>query len=122
MRAVIIDAENCKIREVDIKKGKSLEAMQKAVEGLIELAGDIPISAGDSLFVNEEGMFDDSLSFFEVEGMHQPFSGNGIIVGTGSNGETISAKVNIEELKKIVSFVDRSTLQERYNENPSHVA
>ena len=83
MRALTINAETheIKVHAVDTSDAGPgmLAFMQKAVGGYIERATEL--KNGDSIFVNEEGLLENPRFFFEVEGGHQPFAGNGVVVG-----------------------------------------
>jgi len=107
MRALTINAEThvIKVHAVDTSGvGPGMLAfMQKAVGGYIERATEL--KNGDSIFVNEEGLLENPRFFFEVEGGHQPFAGNGVVVGgEDEDGETTNAKSEVEELKRLITF------------------
>lgn len=107
MRAIIIDAEKQEIRE-ETCTGNTLEFMQKAVGGLIEPAFVIywKTSSGpeDYLYVNEEGLLSQPKHFFVIDGVNQPFAGNGVVMGLNSEGETVGAEISLEKVKKMVRF------------------
>lgn len=104
MRAIKIDATNRTIQEFDLpsQEGEQLAAMQKVVGGYICHAGEIN---GDDLYVNDEGLLGISVGapFFEI-GLHQPFAGNGLIVGHNDEGDTTPATVSLDEVKRRTSF------------------
>jgi len=110
MRAILIDAKNMEIREVEIDG--SLESLQKAVGGLIETA--MYLENGDVMFVNEDGLalFD---YFFEITGGHQPFAGNGIVVGDDGNGGERSCNSTVEGIELKVWYPCLGKLRERYS-------
>ncbi len=107
MRAIKIDSYNQTIQEVDIN---GLKDMQEAVQGLIEVAFYYP--DGSCCMVNEEGLLDGLDMFFESKHGHQPFAGNGLIVGAvDSEGDTTPCTLSIESIKKTTRFYDLPTLQ-----------
>ncbi len=54
--------------------------------------------------MNEEGLFNGSEHFFDI-GAHQPFAGNGFIIGgTDSEGNSLPAKSTLLEIGAILTF------------------
>lgn len=105
MRAILIDAKNKTVTETQVH---GLPGLQNAVGGYIECAHDF--DNGDTCYVNEEGLFQFE-DFFMIDGAHQPFAGNGIIVGLDQeSGETTDAKAEINDLK--IKFATRSEVME----------
>jgi hypothetical protein len=56
--------------------------------------------------VDEEGLFtmDESSKFFSVTGGHQPFIGNGLVVGVDRQGESVDPCITVEEVRSKVKF------------------
>jgi len=73
--AIFIDAEN---KEVKTVKHKNLKDLQEKVKGPICFAMEFP--KGETMYVNDEGLYTFDYGF-NIEGGHQPFAGNAIIVG-----------------------------------------
>ena len=88
---------------IQIDKKNSLKEMQEVVGGLITVACESDL---DTLMVNDEGLFMFS-DFFYFEGNCQPNAGNGIMVGTDENGETVDCKMSLEAVKAKVKFLDK---------------
>lgn len=76
MRAIKIDAANRTVTEYE---NTGLKSLQEAVGGGIEIAFDYP--DGSTCYVNEEGLLGSTQNFFMTFYGHQPFAGNGVIVG-----------------------------------------
>jgi hypothetical protein len=102
MKAILIDAEGRGVREVEIDG--TLEDTYKVMGvQMIEVATYLP--NGDCIYVDEEGLINgEVLGWFEVYGAHQPFAGNGLVVGTDHQGETVGCKSTLDEITKLVSF------------------
>lgn len=111
IKGIFIDAVNHKVSEVELE---GLEGLQKAVGGYIEIAHEFADSDGNysnTLFVDEEGLLKSPSSFFTLEGAHQPFAGNGIIVGVNSEGESTDTTLDMEAIKSRVYFLDMKQLK-----------
>jgi hypothetical protein len=107
MRAIKINSYNETIEEIEIN---GLADMQKHVEGYIEAGFYFP--DGSCCFVDEEGLLKQTPVFFEIKGAHQPFAGNGLIVGAADeNGATTPCTLNIDYVKKMTRFYDLLSLQ-----------
>ena len=48
--------------------------------------------------------------FFTYEGAHQPFAGNGLIMGCDDEGESVDCKIGLTEVKEKVKFYSRYEL------------
>jgi len=59
---------------------------------------------GNALFVDDEGLLKNPEFFFKWDGYHQPLAGNGLILGTDDEGESVSTTLTLEEVKARVTF------------------
>jgi Domain of unknown function (DUF3846) len=104
MRAIKIDSESKTISVVHINEEDKLKRMQDEVGGLIERA--FEFSNGDELYVNEEGLLCSPEHFFSIAGGHQPFAGNGLIIGINhKTGESIDANSSLDEIRAKIKFL-----------------
>jgi hypothetical protein len=62
----------------------------------------VEIGNGDVIYVDDEGLLKPLDWFFAVKGGHQPFAGCGLVLGSNDDGETVSASIALEELKRRV--------------------
>lgn len=105
MRAIKIDSKNKTVSEIDVSDNSTerLRQMQAVVGGCIEPAHDLDNC--DTVYVNEEGLFG-AEAFFEIEGGHQPFAGDGIVLGfLPYTGDSTSAKSSVSEIRAKVKFL-----------------
>ena len=100
MKVYLINSETCEVTEAEIQEHESLSFAQKAVGGYIEAAHQL--NNGDTFFCDEEGLFKGYESGFLVKGAHQPFLGNGILIGLNKRN---SVKTPIEEIKRMLNFL-----------------
>lgn len=99
---ILINATDKTIKTVQVD---GLEEMCKALG--CERVDRAAIGEKDDtdLWVDDEGLYN-SKDFFYYEGLHQPFAGNGLILGANEEGDTVSTKLTLEEVKKYVRFLD----------------
>jgi hypothetical protein len=103
IKVIIIDVKTQSVYEKEIEH--TLKNLQDIVGGNIEAGHHFENE--DALFVDEEGLFKYN-QFFDI-GAYQPFAGSGFIVGTNyRTGETISAKSDLREIKRLVKFMTRA--------------
>jgi hypothetical protein len=78
--------------------------LHRLIGGYLEVAHAWP--TGDVLYVDEEGLFKSPHHWFRVEGAHQPFAGNGVVVGReiGNTADTYPPIITVDQLADIVSF------------------
>lgn len=85
-----------------------VEVMNDVVGGAITLGCELP--TGDTLYVNDEGLFLFH-HFFTVPGGHQPFAGNGIVVGKeveeGEKWYNADPAITLEDLMARTHFYNR---------------
>ncbi len=102
MRAILIDAKQRIIREIDLKpdaKNDLIIALRSEIGCRKERV--VPFGSHD-LWVDEEGKLKDLTYGFLVD--HDPYHGNGLILSSGSEGESIAASVDVAVVRKAVKF------------------
>ena len=105
MKAIFIDSKNREVKEVQIT-GDLQSCYETIGCGMVECA--LYFDDHDSIMVDEEGLFNQECNeFFFVKGGHQPFAGNGLVVGTANMGEATDTKITLDEVKSKVKFMDR---------------
>ena len=62
----------------------------------------VEIGDRDVIYVDDEGLFKPLDWFFAIKGGHQPFAGCGLVLGSDDEGETVSARIALEDLKRRV--------------------
>ena len=103
MKAILIDSKNKVIKEVEISKENTLKDWYKEVNcNMVEIAHYLENT--DTVLVNEEGLLHDEYYFFTYEGAHQPFAGNGLVVGIDDEGNSVDCKTDIQEVKRNVKI------------------
>lgn len=115
MRAIWINSEAKTVEEVTINPETDLEDLQARVGGYIELGH--RFGNQDVLFVNEEGLLHNPQNFFTIPGAHQPFAGNGIIIGTDpmKPEDSGDAKTNVADIFTTVEFLTITEVRKRYS-------
>ena len=63
--------------------------------------------------MDEEGLLKPIESAFFILGAHQPFAGNGIVVGTDEDGETTDCESTVDDIKARIKFLTLKQLQEK---------
>lgn len=60
----------------------------------------VHIDDGDVIHVDDEGLLKPLDWFFAIKGGHQPFAGCGLVLGTNEDGEGVSARIALPDLKR----------------------
>lgn len=122
MKAIFIDAKNRKVELVD-RDFENYKLINEQI-GCDIFTYATSFNNGDVLYVDDEGLFDRGCnSFFTYEGAHQPFAGNGLILGTDEEGDSVDAATTLIEVASKVQFMTRSeaflraTLMNQYSLN-----
>lgn len=115
MKAILIDVKNQTVTDVMYDGNNSLNEWYRLMGcEMVETAMDIPNKDGDenianTVLVDEEGLLnvDESTKFFTIKGGHQPFAGNGLIVGTNYyNGETVDVGITADDVRDKIKFMN----------------
>lgn len=109
MRAIFIDAAKKTVSEVELP-GDSRGNLDKMYEligcELITVAHEF--ENVDTLFVDDEGLLTltPDTPFFFIGGAHQPFAGNGVILGgPDGEGDSTPARSTVEEIQAKVVWM-----------------
>lgn len=97
MKAIVIDSLNKEIREVDIPG--NLASLQEIVGGYVEL---VRLQEREDLYVNDEGLINGTTTFFSID--RHLLAGNGVVIGSNSDGELVPTKMTVEELSRKVGW------------------
>ena len=60
---------------------------------------------GDGVYVDDEGLFKEGQYFWIHKNYPTPLAGNGILVGTDKNGNTIPASISLKEFRTHIRFI-----------------
>ncbi len=109
MKAILIDSERQEIKDVDYDGDyKNICKMIKCDIFTIALI----LENEDSICVDDEGLLKDEAYLFKFEGYSSPLAGLGLILGTDSEGESISVKSSLEDIKNKVKFLGKHKIEE----------
>lgn len=107
MRAVLINSTEKTVTDIEISETNTLQDWYKAIGcSMVEVATYIN-DDNDSVLVDEEGamgVMNNDTVFFEYDGAHQPFCGNGLVVGVDDEGNSVSCHITALEVAEKVSF------------------
>lgn len=96
MRAILIDAHNCVVQEID-NKG-DLDAIYRAINVEMIEVGYYNPETGDTMYIDEEGLINGTTVGFELFG--RQYAGSGIIFGTNpETGDNAAAVIKLEDVK-----------------------
>ena len=104
MKAVLINVKDRTVTDVEIK-GKVLNQWYKLLNCHLVTIGTY-LDDHDSIMVDDEGLFglDSESMFFTFKGAHQPFAGNGLIVGVDDEGNSVSPNVTANDVRSKIKF------------------
>ena len=114
MKGILIDVENEQIKFVEV--GKDIDAIYEQIN--CDCFTVINIENDDVIYVDDEGLFklNEDSKFFYLEGSHQPIVGNGLILGTDDEGDSVDAKSKLEDIKDRITFLTIQDMQESNSE------
>ena len=105
MKAFLISPEEQAITEVDYDG--DYHSINKLIAA--DLFDVVRLNNSDVIFVDDEGLMKNPQHFFKLDGMTSPLAGNGLVLGTDREGESISPQhVSIEDLENRITFITRT--------------
>lgn len=107
-KGILINVKDETITEVQVGDFRHI---QKLVDcDLFEIVG---LGGNQDLYVDEEGLLflNGQSKFFTIEGYPQPLCGNGLVLGSNRNGESVNTKFTVEEIKSKVKYHTLSEVQ-----------
>jgi hypothetical protein len=60
---------------------------------------------GDTVFVDDEGLFKQNREFFLINGYSQPLAGKGLVLGSNDDGESIEPSITIDQCRAFVDWI-----------------
>jgi hypothetical protein len=101
MKAFLINPFEKSINEVDYSG--DYQDIYKLIDA--ELFDVVYIDGNNCIYVDDEGLFKNEQSFFQVG--YAMLAGRGLVLGTDDEGDSISPEIALEELRKQVKFLSR---------------
>lgn len=117
MRAILIDAVERDVREVDYDG--SLDSVYQMLR--CELIDAVRVSENDSMLVDDEGLLtsDDGDSPFILLRNGSVIAGSALVVGSpDENGDTTSCQYSVEDVAPFVIFATRDELLDKFGIDP----
>jgi hypothetical protein len=112
VKAILIDAVNQEVKEVDVDTTGKGENLCHNIDQMYELIGCSCFTTGgklpngDVLYVDDEGLLTGPEHFFMWQGYPAPLAGNGLLCGSGSMGQSAPVKSDLEEIRDGVTFLN----------------
>lgn len=100
MQAILIDPFKETIEYVDYSGD------WQDIKGLLQcdLFATVYIDDCDTLYVDDEGLYQEPQRFFQYRGYPQPLAGRGLILGTDEEGDSTDCLLTVEQVRDMVSW------------------
>ena len=100
MQAILIDPFTETIELVDYSGD------YKDIYTLLEcdLFATVYIDDCDTIYVDDEGLYQEPQRFFQYKGMPQPLAGRGLILGTDEEGDSTDCLLTVEQVRDMVTW------------------
>ena len=107
MKVILIDPELCMVKEVDYSG--DFNEIYKLTDCSTFTCVDL--GDGETLFLDDEGLFKNETYLFRMKGAYQPFAGKGLILGTDDEGDSVSTRLTTLDVAKKVEFLGLCEVQ-----------
>jgi hypothetical protein len=111
MRAILIDTYAKEVREVDFNGDyKHIYELLSDPNHKVDIYEAVRIDAKETIFVDEEGLLKEmdnpgEIAFFRWKGGHQALAGNGLILSTDEEGESVASELTLDFVRDHVIFL-----------------
>lgn len=100
IQAFFINAKEQTVTQMEIKQ--DLQTYYDLIG--CRVVDGIYLDAENFCYVDDEGLLKEQEGYFALANFPRPFAGNGIIVGTDEEGNDVSSKLVLEEVRRNVKF------------------
>lgn len=109
MRAILINTETQTINEMEFPKGADAwKQISKTIgNGCTLFECPITFDNGDTIYCDEEGLYNEYKGGIMMDDWHTPLVGNVLILGSTSSGRSNDAKSDVNELRSKITFLTR---------------
>lgn len=109
IQAIKVDVFNQKIELIEIQS--SWPSIYHELECNLIQAIYPKLSGHDFMYIDEEGLFvDEPKGAFSIKGFYGIFLGNGLILGSDLEGNSLSCKSTVDEIKGMIRFEEIENL------------
>jgi hypothetical protein len=106
MKAILIDVVNQQVVETEISNYK--EIYTKIGNGCTLFTVPVTFENEDALYVDDEGLLHPEIQGgFIMKDWVRPMVGNGVILGTDDEGESVDCKTTVDEIKAQIQFLSK---------------
>ena len=109
-KAIKIDVLNKTIYEVEITQEKNI--CYHIGNGSTVFCCPFQFENGDAIYADDEALYRQQYGCFVIKGWKYPIVGNAIILGTDSEGDSISHKSKIEDFSEKIVFGSKEITEE----------
>lgn len=109
LKAFKINVENRKVEEITISSSNDISNHIGNGCGLI--TAPIILDNEDTIYVDDEGMYNDYGGGFMMEDWAYPLVGNGVLLGSNEEGDSVDVKTTKEELEKMIKWVSQGMIE-----------
>ena len=117
LRAILIDPFLRVISEVNVDN--DLQSFYDILN--IRSLAMVNIDNTNSLYIDDEGLLNNSNSLFKIASYAQPLAGSALVVAHNEEGETVETTLSIDQIRSMVEWVDYVTPEEVLEANPPKI-
>jgi hypothetical protein len=101
MKAILIDPHSRTVAQVDF------HGDYKQIYTLIDadLFTVLELGEGETLFLDDEGLFREGQEFFAIGNYPHPLAGKALILGTNDEGESVATKLHADKVRAAVRWL-----------------
>ena len=117
LRAILIDPLLRVISEVNVDN--DLQSFYDILN--IRSLAMVNIDNTNSLYIDDEGLLNNSNSLFKIASYAVPLAGRALVVAHNEEGETVETTLDIDQIRSMVGWVDDQTPEEVLEANPPKI-
>jgi hypothetical protein len=111
MKVIVIDSAKREVYEAEISGTNHRDIYPLLGEGVSTFACPVQFNESDTLFVDDEGLYNEFEGGYIMSDWAYPICGNGVIIGSNDEGENAPVRMSVDEVRKMVNWVGKENCE-----------
>jgi hypothetical protein len=107
MRVIVIDSAKREVYEAEVSGTNHREIYPLLGDNVTCFACPVQFNESDTLFVDDEGLYNPFEGGYIMQDWAYPICGNGVVIGSDEHGESAACTLSLGEVRDMVMWVSK---------------
>jgi hypothetical protein len=112
IKCIVIDSAKREVYEAEISGSNHRDIYPLLGEGVSTFACPVQFNESDTLFVDDEGLYNTFEGGYIMTDWSYPICGNGVVIGSDTNGNSAPVQISLDEVRKQVRWVSKAVCEQ----------